>query len=88
MGKSKQIVKVSAIIRHEGERFTACVPLLPGAVSFGDTLEEAKQSIREAAEGVIEAYLDDGGEVPWRSKPLPEDKPRSGDIEYEFTLDA
>lgn len=88
MGKSKQIVKISAVIRREGDYFTACVPLLPGAVSFGETLDEAKQSIREAVEGVIEAYLDDGGEIPWRSKPLADDAPRGGDIEYEFTLDV
>jgi len=38
--------------------YTVYVPALPGCVSEGDTLEEARQNIREA----IELYLEPAGE--------------------------
>jgi predicted RNase H-like HicB family nuclease len=88
MGASKQILKLHAVIRREGNRFTACVPLLPGAVSFGINLEDAKRNIREAAEGVIESYLEHGGEIPWRAEALPEDEPRDNDVLFEFSVDV
>ena len=34
--------------------YTACVPALPGCISEGDSLEEARRNIREA----IELYLE------------------------------
>lgn len=40
--------------------YTVYVPALPGCVSEGDTLEEARRNIREA----IELYLEPGEEVP------------------------
>ena len=40
-----------AVVIEKGERnFSAYVPDLPGCVSVGDTLEEAKAEIREAIE--------------------------------------
>lgn len=36
--------------------FTALVPALPGCISEGDTLDEARRNIREA----IELYLEPG----------------------------
>ena len=38
--------------------YTVYVPSLPGCISEGDTLEEARHNIREA----IELYLDSGDE--------------------------
>ena len=38
--------------------YTVYVPALPGCVSEGDTLEEARQNIRDA----IELYLEPGSE--------------------------
>ncbi len=42
--------------------YTATVPALPGCISEGDSLDEARKNIREA----IELYLetDDAGELP------------------------
>jgi predicted RNase H-like HicB family nuclease len=51
------LVKVVFERSDEGG-FTAFVPSLPGCVSEGDTLEEARQNIREA----IELYLEPGDE--------------------------
>ncbi len=88
MGKSRQVVRLKALIRREGDSFTASVPSLPGAVSFGDTLEEAKRAIREAAEGVIESYLEQDGEIPWRTEPPQGADPSAQDIPFEFTVDV
>ncbi|MBX9789794.1 MAG: type II toxin-antitoxin system HicB family antitoxin [Pirellulales bacterium] len=38
---------------------------LPGAVSQGDSEAEALANIREACSGVIKAYLERDGKIPW-----------------------
>jgi predicted RNase H-like HicB family nuclease len=38
---------------------------LPGAISQGDTEEEALANIREACSGVIKTYLQRDGQIPW-----------------------
>lgn len=40
--------------------YTAYVPALPGCISEGDTLNAARENIREA----IELYLEPSGDVP------------------------
>jgi predicted RNase H-like HicB family nuclease len=55
------LFKVVFEVSDEGG-YTAFVPALPGCISEGDSLEEARQNIREA----IELYLEPGDE------PLPE----------------
>ena len=53
--------KVTAVI-HEGEPdeggYWAEIPAMSGCYSQGDTLEEMKANIREAAEGWLEAAKD------------------------------
>ncbi|MBI4833020.1 MAG: type II toxin-antitoxin system HicB family antitoxin [Candidatus Lindowbacteria bacterium] len=44
--------------------YTVLVPVLPGCVSQGDTLEEARKMIREAIELYIEVLLEDGKPIP------------------------
>ncbi len=44
--------------------FSAYVPDLPGCVSCGETLDEVRQSIREAIELHIEGLRAEGLEVP------------------------
>ena len=48
-------MKIKAVV-HEAEEggFWAEVPALPGCVSEGETLEEVRANIREAAEGWLE----------------------------------
>jgi len=49
---------------HEGG-FIAVVPVLPGCISEGDTLDEARVNIREAIELYLEARDDHAnGELP------------------------
>ena len=52
--------------------YTAFVPALPGCISEGDTLEEARQNIREA----IELYLE----------PIEEPVPPEGGFVEEITI--
>lgn len=47
--------------------YNASVPALPGCLSFGDSLEEARFNIREALELYLMSVLDDG-------EPIPKDK--------------
>jgi predicted RNase H-like HicB family nuclease len=61
-------VKYTAVyLPYEDGGYTVAVPALPGCVSEGDSLEEARVNIREAAEGWLEAAADEP-----RIDPLPE----------------
>jgi predicted RNase H-like HicB family nuclease len=54
-----------AVVIEKGERnYSAYVPDLPGCVSVGDTLEEAKAEIREAIRFHLEGMRDDGLPIP------------------------
>ena len=44
--------------------YTAWVPALPGCISEGDTLEEARINIREAIICYLESLLKDGEPIP------------------------
>lgn len=58
-------VTYRVLFRKEPEGgFTAIVPSLPGCVSFGKTLEEAKVMVREAIELYLESLKAHGEPVP------------------------
>jgi predicted RNase H-like HicB family nuclease len=44
--------------------FTAIVPALPGCISEGDTLEEARESVADAIKAYIESLEKHGEDVP------------------------
>jgi antitoxin HicB len=44
--------------------YTVTVPALPGCISEGDTIEEARMNIREAIEGYIESLQAHGEPIP------------------------
>ncbi len=48
----------------ESGGYTVTVPSLPGCVSEGDTIDEAKANIQEAINLFIEDMIADGEEVP------------------------
>jgi predicted RNase H-like HicB family nuclease len=50
---------------EEDGGFSAFALNLPGAVSQGDTEEEALANIREACTGVIKTYVQRDGHIPW-----------------------
>ena len=52
-------MKLKVIIHREQDgRFSVAIPALPGCYSCGETLEEARANIREAAEGWLDANND------------------------------
>jgi predicted RNase H-like HicB family nuclease len=52
-------MKLKIVFHREVDgRFSVAVPALPGCYSCGDTLEEARANIREAAEGWLDANND------------------------------
>ncbi len=54
-----------AVVIEQGERnFSAYVPDLPGCVSVGDTLDEAKAQIHEPIELHLEGMRKDGTPIP------------------------
>lgn len=52
------------IIQKDGKGFHGFVPSLPGCHTYGDSLEEVRANIKEAAQGWIEANLEQGWEIP------------------------
>lgn len=44
--------------------YTGTIPALPGCISEGDTLEEALENIKDAAEGYIRVLVKHGRKVP------------------------
>jgi predicted RNase H-like HicB family nuclease len=66
-----------AVVIEKGERnYSAYVPDLPGCVSVGDTLEEAKAGIRDAIEFHLAGMREDGS-------PIPKPSSRAGNVEVE-----
>ncbi|MBI4545333.1 MAG: type II toxin-antitoxin system HicB family antitoxin [Gemmatimonadetes bacterium] len=55
----------------EGGYVVTC-PGLPGLVTEGDTLEEAREMARDAIRGYLESLLADGVPAPKNPEPLPD----------------
>ena len=63
-----------AVLYEQGEEnWGAIVPDLPGCVSIGDTLEDAKENVKEA----ISVYLE---ELQERGEPTPEPRHETGKV--------
>ncbi len=57
-------MKYAIVIEKAEFNFAGYVPDLPGCVSTGDTIEEAKQNLQEAIRFHIEGLEEDGLTVP------------------------
>lgn len=57
-------LKYAVIFERAQNNWSAYVPDLPGCMTTGQTLEEAKVNIREAIEGHLETLRDFGDPVP------------------------
>jgi len=58
-------ISYRVLLRKEPEgRFTAIVPSLQGCISYGGTIDEAIEMVREAIEGYIESLRAHGEEIP------------------------
>ncbi len=62
---------------HEGG-FTVTVPVLPGCVTYGKTIQEAIRMAKEAIEIYIEVLAEKGEEIPTED----------GIFEYTLTVQA
>jgi antitoxin HicB len=49
--------------------YTVTVPALPGLVTEGDTLEEARAMVKDAIRGYLESLIKHGEEVPIEPAP-------------------
>ena len=57
------------VTREDDGQFSAVSAELPGVASCGDTEREALANVREAFDGVIRYYKDNGIAVPWLDQP-------------------
>lgn len=56
--------KVIVEIVYSGNNFGAHVPMLPGCVATGTTLNEVKKNIKEAIEFHVEGSIEDNDPIP------------------------
>ena len=49
--------------------YTVTCPALPGLVTYGETLPEARDMARDAMEGLIEAVIEQGETIPESDAP-------------------
>ena len=62
-----KIHKFTVIFKpEEGQKgvYNALVPALPGCLSFGDSIAEARYNIREAIELYLSTLLEEGEAIP------------------------
>ena len=58
-------IQYRILLRREPEGgFTVTVPLLPGCVTWGDTLDKAIEKAKEAIEVYLESLTAHGEEIP------------------------
>ena len=69
------------LIPEEDGTWSALVLSLPGAGSCGPTKEEALDRVREAIDGLIESYQEDGETIPW-CDPRPEQIPSNAELAW------
>lgn len=61
----QKVLNYTAVFQKETEGgYTVFVPMLPGCVSYGKNLEEAKKMINEAIELYIESLSAHNEEIP------------------------
>jgi len=62
---NEKILKYNVIFQPEPEGgYTAIVPSLPGCVTYGETLEKAREMAIDAMGGFLESMKEDGEEIP------------------------
>jgi predicted RNase H-like HicB family nuclease len=64
--------------------FVVTCPALPGLVTCGETLEQAREMARDAMEGYVEVLLEDGDPVP--ESDAPQVAPRFDQLAHTLRL--
>jgi antitoxin HicB len=62
-------LRYTVLIYPDEGAYSVVVPALPGCVTWGNTIDEAVASAREAIEGHIAALQDTGQDVPEEDSP-------------------
>ena len=76
---SMKVLNYRILLRKEPEGgYTVMVPLLPGCVTYGETIEEAIDMAKEAIELYIESLKEHGEVIPTEE----------GILEYTLTVEA
>jgi predicted RNase H-like HicB family nuclease len=59
-------LRYTLLLEHDPEEgvYSVSVPLLPGCLTYGDTVEEAMERAQEAIEGFLLVLQDQGEEIP------------------------
>jgi len=66
-----RVLNYRVLLQKEPEGgYTVIVPLLPGCVTYGKTIKEAKLMAKEAIELYIESLKDHNEEIPVEKEPL------------------
>ncbi|MCD4767355.1 MAG: type II toxin-antitoxin system HicB family antitoxin [Methanosarcinales archaeon] len=74
-----KVLNYRILLRKEPEGgYTVMVPLLPGCVTYGETIEEAIDMAKEAIELYIESLKEHGEIIPTEE----------GILEYTLTVEA
>ncbi|MBC2699532.1 MAG: type II toxin-antitoxin system HicB family antitoxin [ANME-2 cluster archaeon] len=74
-----KVLNYRILLRKEPEGgYTVMVPLLPGCVTYGETIEEAIDMAKEAIELYIESLKEHGEVIPTEE----------GILEYTLTVEA
>lgn len=74
-----KVLNYRILLRKEPEGgYTVMVPLLPGCVTYGETIEEAIDMTKEAIELYIESLKEHGEIIPTEE----------GVLEYTLTVEA
>lgn len=62
---SEKIHKLNVVFQPELEGgYTVIVPSLPGCITYGKTLEEAREMAVDAITGFIHVLKEDGSDIP------------------------
>jgi predicted RNase H-like HicB family nuclease len=66
--KSKKILTYTVMFEPAGEGgYIAYVPLLPGCITQGESLEDAIKNVKDAIKGYISVLKEDGENIPRES---------------------
>jgi len=73
-----RLLNYRILLRKEPEGgYTVMVPSLPGCITYGDTIEQAKEMAKEAIELYLESLREHGEKIPTEE----------GTLEYTLTVE-
>jgi antitoxin HicB len=72
MSKRSDTYTYTVVLERDSEAggFVATCPALPGVVTEGDTIEEAREMARDAIRGYLESLQKDGIAIPTEDEPI------------------